>query len=420
MSPPPRSLFRAEALAAERPRLAGRIVIARPIGLRVLSIAAVLLAAAVVAFAYFARYTQHVTVVGMLVPDRGVIEVRAAQAGRIVARLVAEGDAVTAGQPLFVISSERESALGPTGEDVRGALEHELESLEAQLAALAALEQNERRALEDSAAAAKTELAALRSMIAAQTERAGLAEATARRYARLRAQGFVSTEQHNAKHEQHLDEQARSKTLERELIAARGHRHELASQLESLPIRYRSERAELERAVAAARRARSEAEALRELIVTAPLDGTATAVLGDVGRAVDGNVVLASILPAGAELNAHLYIPSSAIGFVSVGDSISLRYRGYPYQRFGHHGGRIASISRTALSRRDLTGERLAGAELGPGPYYRIIAELGSQTVAVDGGHAPLRSGMLLDAELSQDTRRLYQWMLDPYRKLGL
>ncbi len=31
-----------------------------------------------------------------------------------------------------------------------------------------------------------------------------------------------------------------------------------------------------------------------------------------------------------------------------------LRYQAYPYQKFGHHTGRVASISRSALTRSEL------------------------------------------------------------------
>lgn len=413
------TLFRDAALEARRPRLAGRIVLAQPLSMRLLTLAAVLAAASVVALLCFGRYTDHATVTGMLVPEHGVIDVRAAQRGRIVELHVREGERVAAGQPLFVVSSERQSPHGATTRRVLEEIERTLASLEQQQTTLVALERGERRALADRSDVLETEADALRAMIDAQTERVGLAEAGAARYAAMRTERFVSAEQVNAKREQLLDQRARLKSLERELIAVRRSHADVAHELAALPMRYRAEHAELERAVASARRERSEAQARRTLVVAAPLDGTATAVQGEIGQVVDGSVPLAAILPDTA-LHAELYVPSRAAGFIGVGDRVALRLRAYPHARFGHADGTIASLARTALAARELAGGRLDPAALGTGPFYRVTVTLARQSIVAGDKRATLRAGMLLDAELPRETRRLYQWILDPYGKLGL
>ena len=50
---------------------------------------------------------------------------------------------------------------------------------------------------------------------------------------------------------------------------------------------------------------------------------------------------LASLVPAGAQLQAHLYAPSSAVGFVRAEQPVLLRYQAFPYQKFGHQHGRM-------------------------------------------------------------------------------
>jgi membrane fusion protein len=332
-------------------------------------------------------------------------------------RRVAEGDRVVAGQRLFAISAEQETSFGPTGAAVRDSLERQRRSLETQIASLHALERTERAALGNAAAALDSEVAMLGAMIAAQRERAALAAGALERYRRMQASALVAPARIETEHERLLDQQARLKTLERELAATRRSRTDVAGQFEALPIRYDNQRAELERAVDAAQRELTESETRRALVVTAPVSGTATAVLADVGRMVDTSSVLVSILPEGTELRAHLYAPSRAVGFVAPGDRVSLRYRAYPYERYGRRGGHVESVSRATLAAREFAGERLSAANLGPGPYYRIIVRPDAQT-APTPGREPLQAGMLLDAALSGETRRLYQWALDPYRKL--
>jgi membrane fusion protein len=51
-------------------------------------------------------------------------------------------------------------------------------------------------------------------------------------------------------------------------------------------------------------------------------------------------------------------------------------------------------------------------------PLYRITVNLASQTVNAYGKPQSLQAGMLLDADVLQDTRRLYEWVLEPLYSL--
>jgi membrane fusion protein len=47
-------------------------------------------------------------------------------------------------------------------------------------------------------------------------------------------------------------------------------------------------------------------------------------------------------------------------------------------------------------------------------PAYRVIVTIDSQSVKAYGHDVLLQPGMLLDANIQLDRRRLYQWLLDP------
>jgi hypothetical protein len=107
----------------------------------------------------------------------------------------------------------------------------------------------------------------------------------------------------------------------------------------------------------------------------------------------------------GAKLQAHLYAPDKAVGFIRRGDAVLLRYPAFPYQKFGHFHGTVAGVSKIAP-----TGTHTDGAV----PGYRVTVELESQSVAAYGKPQPLQAGMLAEADVLQDTRRLYEWALEP------
>ncbi len=405
------SLFRAEALKAGSTRAAGDIVLATPIATRVLGALALVVAVSIGAFLALGTYTRHVTVAGQVVADRGVVAVLAPQAGTLVRRRVEEGSRVEHGDELFAVSGERRSAaFGETHAHIAGKLAVRRRNLLAQIEETHLLEAADRRALAQHAQALEAERARLERTIETQAARVALAEDTMRRYTEMRAAGFVSQEQLAARHEALLDQRARSSALEGEIAQLSRQLAELGSERESLTLRYRREVAELERAVTSNELEAAENEARRELTVIAPIAGIATAISGSEGQIVDAGTPLASIVPHDARWLAELSSPSHAMGFIAEGAEVLLRYSAYPYQQFGHHPGRVISVSRAALP----AGAGMSSTEPGREPVYKVVVEMASQTVDVYGEARPLRAGMQVEADVKLETRRLYEWVLEP------
>ena len=94
---------------------------------------------------------------------------------------------------------------------------------------------------------------------------------------------------------------------------------------------------------------------------------------------------------------------------------VLLRYQGYSYQKFGQSHGTVREVSRTAMRPEEMS---LPGASLPPGataePLYRVRVSLDRQTVVAYGDLQPLKSGEALDASVLLETRRLYEWVLEP------
>src|SRR5690606_23627011 len=123
-------LFRHAALEAKRTSALGEIVLVQPLSFIAGTAAAAAVGAVSVGFFVWGTYTKHTTLGGQLVPNLGVIEVHAQQPGTIIEKHVAEGDAVSRGDTLFVISSERlSSALGATRELVGAEVERDRKSV---------------------------------------------------------------------------------------------------------------------------------------------------------------------------------------------------------------------------------------------------------------------------------------------------
>ncbi len=411
----PLPLFRPAAVAANRKDALGPILLVRPVSFDILAGAGLLVVSLLGALLAFGAYSAHSTLRGRLVPDRGVIDVHSPQLGTIADKRVVEGQHVDRGDVLFVVSSERlTSALGPAQWAVGERLTGRRRSLETQIDDTHALERLERTSLEESRSSLRAETAMLSRGIDAQRERVHLAEDAVERYRRIRAQGFTSEDLLLAKQADLLEQRGRLQSLERETSGIARQLDDVAARTGSLELRYRNQIAELERSVTAADLDIAENEARREILVVAPADGIVTGIAAVVGQPVDNSAPLAFIVPAGSLLRAELYAPSRAIGFISVGEDVLLRYEPFPYQKFGHYHGAVEAVSQTAV----LPGARSADA-VGAEPLYQVVVALESQNVIAYGVPRELRAGMAVEADVLLETRRLYEWVLEPLYSLS-
>ena len=123
------TLFRTEALEARRRQWLGDVRLVRPVGLSVLVAGLLLSALTVGAWLVLGQYTRKAHVVGVLVPDRGWVRLVAPEGATVVERRVSEGQAVKAGDVLFVLSLDRQTQAGAAQQRVQRSLDQRQSSL---------------------------------------------------------------------------------------------------------------------------------------------------------------------------------------------------------------------------------------------------------------------------------------------------
>lgn len=406
-------LFRIEALQAQTKNLIGEVVLYRPLSFSLITIATVLFASAIVAFLVLASYTRKEVASGYLTPSQGKVRVVTPLAGRIAERRVSEGATVKAGDVLFVVSAERESlAAGGTLEAAAEQLQNRRASLESEKEKQQALAQLNEQALIARRNKVGLELRQLQDEIATQRERVKRAEQEAQRFRDLAQQNFVSAAQVAQREELRLDQVRALQSSERAALALE---REMATLKQEIPLQHlRTETviAGLDRALAQTAQEAANFEAQRAIAITAPVDGVATAVLAQTGQPAIPGAALVTLLPSGAELEAHLLVSSRAIGFLEVGQPVRLRYAAFRFERFGHYKGIVTAISKTTVNPQELPVP-LSPAEMAE-PRYRVTVKLEQQAIQAYGRDYPLVAGMRLDADIQIERRKIYQLVLDP------
>ncbi len=406
--------FRATGLHATSRGGLGRISLARPLHWKLLTLAGIGAAVTAVLFICLATYTRRSTVSGQLVPVQGLITVRAPISGVVSWLDVQEGDRVSAGSALALLSMPHATAREAS---THTALERRLQQRQNALIAAhqAALghQQMQSDGLDAQLATVRRELQQIETETATRQQQSRIAGETLQRLRRLEHGQYISALQLKQQHAIVLNHTGQRQALQRQATALRRQLSQLQQEREQLPGRHRADEASHQQALAQLEQERIASAAAAEWLVNAPVDGVVTSQVLKPGQALQQGQVMMTLLPGEGRLEAELLVPSHAIGFIAPGDRVKLRYEAFPYQKFGYQKGRVSRISRSALSEDELAGNAQQGESL-----YRITVLLERQAVMAYGKPEPLRPGMRLAAEVMGEQRRLIEWMLEPLHAL--
>lgn len=416
-------LFRRQALTHVSSKQYGTVMLTKSVSFRVLVVLFVAIALSIILFFALFSTTRKAQTTGVLLPDRGVIRVVAMQNGVVVEKRAKEGQVVKAGEVLYVLRSERHSSPGGSVHSshslvdaqkaITGLIAQRRDSLGVELEQSNRQAQQRIIAIQQRLVDVQTQSKQADAQIALQEQRVSLSEKNVKRFKDLQATQFISTVQLQDRQAELIDQQQKLADLQR---IKTSHQRELAAahaELNEARFAATREQANLQRNVAGVEQDLIENESRREFVVTAAQGGVITAMTAELGQMVGANQALASILPEGSKLEAEIYAPSHAIGFVKPGMKVLLRYQAYPYQKFGQYTATVREVANTSLRPEEWALPGAANGGSGE-PVYRIRLTLDTQDVLAYGKALPLKSGMLVDASILLEQRRLYEWVLEP------
>ncbi|HEX4943379.1 MAG TPA: HlyD family efflux transporter periplasmic adaptor subunit [Usitatibacteraceae bacterium] len=389
----------------------------RPLSYAALTIVAVAIAVAILSYLFIAEYAKKASLAGTLVPASGAIRVVAQQPGLVRERRVSEGERVAAGEALLRLVDARATRDdGPVGEATVALAETRIAQTRRQRVEIKAATHSERDALRGRIAGLEEELTHLDGELDALVAREALAQRSLQRFDDLQRRGFVSPAQRQQKEEESLERRSRRHAAARARLGLERELAGLRLAVTESEARSRAQLSALDAQLAALAQERVERRAQADAVVTAPAAGTVAALLVEPGQVVGSGANLLTLLPDGSPLEAHLFAPSRAIGFIRAGQEVMLRFPAFPYQKFGSHRARVLSVSRSALAPAELGFAPPDGSRE---PLYRVKVALGTQTVAAYGRAEPLQAGMQVEGDVLLDRRRLIEWVFEPLFSLA-
>ena len=355
------------------------------------------------------RVARRQTVQGLLEPTGGITKVYAPYTGLVLEKRVEEGQQVRAGDVLYVLSAARGSLSAASVEDaVREQLLLQRQRLRGQMDNEQAASGNDAAQLQQRLGSLQAERLKLQAQAASQTQRAAISARNLQSQKKLAQTGYLATLAFEELESRHLALQAEGETLQRALLQLDRQILDAEAERQSLSLRGRNRVGDYANDLAEVEQQLAELASRTALAIRAPSAGRVTGLLLQVGQSANPQAPLATLLPEGQALQARLYAPSRAIGFIRPGQAVKLRLHAFPYVRFGSQQGRVAEVSRALLlpsETANLPNDEAA---------YPVTVQLAAQSLRAYGEDWPLQAGMTLEADVVMERQRLIAWIVEP------
>ncbi|MFV0335803.1 MAG: HlyD family secretion protein [Tropicimonas sp.] len=402
-------LYRKEAFESKIRGFSNPISIRGSVSAAVVTALIFAVLAVLVVYGWNSPYSRKVTVTGELAPQSGNIAVRTSLPG-IVSIMVRDGDLVKKGQVLARIDEELAGTPGRTDSEIeltslrerRDLIDQRLESADRRIAQTKRVTALRIENAEISSAALEQQIEMAESeqdlALNALERRRGLVDKS------LSTQSELEMANTNVLNAQRSLIEAKSKHV---VAVAERSSAELEGETELSRIREEMISLRAERLSILKQIDQIGNESTREL--RAPIAGHVVFTRArDQERVAQGETVF-TIVPDDEALVALLYAPSSAIGFVKLGDPVYLRYDAYPYREHGIFTGTVDRIDSAPQMPQDI-GAVLSASE----PVYRIYARIDQTPENKRRERLRLIAGMRFEASIVADQKPILFWLLDP------
>ena len=405
------SLFRQEAIEFQQHhRQWGEVALLQPFSTKIMTWFITTVVAVVLAFLFLGHYARKETVVGYLTPVAGTSKVFVPQQGTIKEIYVKEGQEVQKGQSLFAIET---SQIAANGQDVNTTMLDTLESqrnlLTNQIAAEQERTKSEQERLTALIGGLETEISQLQAQIELQNEQIRVSDGLVSSVTGLRAKGYISELEFRQRELAALEQKQKLNSLNQQLAARHNQLTETRYSLQQLPTVMAQKIQSLRSELSTTEQRITEINGRRAYIIRAGAVGRVSTLQATVGQFADPRRLQLEIVPNDSVLQAELFVPTRAIGFVRPGQKVRMKYEAFPYQKFGTYTGQIIKVSHTIVTSADASGPITLRE-----PVYRVTASLKRTDIDAYGEKIPLQADMLLSADIILEHRSLVGWLLDP------
>lgn len=413
-------LYRPEYFEAQKSDHQGSILIDASLNQHLFVAASVFVLMTIICFVVFAEYTRRDTLNGVVSPTGGIVKIQANDEGYAEKVLVTEGEKILAGAPLYEIKTERYDQFG------QGVKKRIVTTIENQIALL-----NERRSKEIEKSRHQLEVIdndlirlseeanILKVVVDLSEQELSLAQSLVDKQQVLVNKQFISSIELQRQRLELITLEAKVQNQRLSLQRLGREKANREETRETLQLELEIALQDIDRQLQQIVQNKMEYFFQTDTQIVSPINGVVASIFVKEGHSVNKGQPLLVLIPEGEEpVFVELYAPSRSIGFIQEGQDVRLRFDAFPYEKFGVQQGVISSISKSAVTAEMLPNSPLIQSQLsrthGGVGLYQVRVKLDKPTITVYGEEQMFVPGMTLTADIELDTRKVYEWLLEP------
>lgn len=407
-------LYRPEYFEAQKSGNEGSILLNSSFNQSIYLGLSILVLVVIIAFVTCAEYTRRETLVGIVSPLGGMVKVQSNDSGYIEKLFVEEGDQVEIMSPLYEIKTERfdETGVG-VKKRILASIEHQYMLLLDRRKQESEKAEFERHTLAEDIKRLEAEIRILNNLLKLSNHELELTRELVNKQKTLLSNNFVSEIDYKKQQLELISKTSKSQNHNLNLQKLLREKQNLVSSRKNLDIDLEITLKDLDRQLEAITQSKIEFLYQSDSQVISPIKGVVASILAEEGHSVINGQPLLVIVPESEKAYVELYAPSRSIGFMKIGQKVRLRFDAFPYEKFGVQTGVITSVSKSAVAPEMIANRSLISSAEVEG-QYQVRVELSKPTITVYGREERFVSGMTVAADVELDTRKIYEWILEP------
>lgn len=415
-----KNLYRPEYFEAQKSDNQGSILIDASLNQHLFVAASLFVLMTILFFVVFAEYTRRDTLNGVVSPTGGIVKVQANDEGYAENVFVVEGQKVLAGEPLYEIKTERYDEFGQgVKKRIVATIENQITLLNGRRSKEIEKSQHQLEVINDDLVGLSEEVGILKLVVDLSEQELRLAQSLVDKQQVLVNKRFISSIEFQKQRLELITLEAKVQTQRLNLQRLVREKSKLEETKSTLQLELEIALQEIDRQLQQIAQSKIEYSYQTDTQVVSPIDGVVASIFVKEGHSVNKGQPLLVVIPKGEEpAVVELYASSRSIGFLQKGQGVRLRFDAFPYEKFGVQQGVISSISKSAVSAEMLPNSPLIQSQLsrtnGGVGLYQVRVKLDKPTITIYGEEQLFVPGMTLTADIELDTRKIYEWLLEP------
>lgn len=364
------------------------------------------------------NYTRRINVHGEITTWPRPVNVYSGVQGYVVKQFIKEGDNIKKGDPLYKIDVSKSTRSGVVSDSQRRDIESQLDRIRDIISDLRGNKETTLRML----AKQKSHYTKAYERSAGIVDRAEegiiMMKTNMDNYRQYHKQGLINKDQL-------INHAALYYQQQNSLLNLSAQNEQNALQITSLESQIQTQAAEFDNRIYQMELQRYELQKERinidaggEIVVLALSDGVIESLSVTPGQMVSVGDSLLQIMPQ--KIKSHdliIWVPNDAVPYISIDESVNIRYEAFPAGKFGQFAAKVMLISRTPASSQEMQTYSAAPTNnMGESvPYYKVVVRPEKQAILYEGKSMPLENGMKAQGTLFLEKRKIYQWMLSPF-----